>query len=156
MPVCCLGVGADPPSAAIKARHVCLVRRISHYQDLSAKHFFLFGLGDAPGSPSKLYVTLLLCSFFISFRILSTSSPPFFFSSPPRTRSKHKASHLFAARRRRRRHTAEIQRYLFILLSQTGKKKKKNLKRTVSTKGNAKSKSISAPVRTMAYFAFLP
>lgn len=37
MLVCCLGVSADPPSAAVKARHVCLVRRISHYQDLSAK-----------------------------------------------------------------------------------------------------------------------
>lgn len=33
-------------------------------------------------------------------------------------------------------------------------KLKKNLKKTVSTKGNTISKSISAPVRTMAYFAF--
>lgn len=84
--------------------------------------FFLFGLGDAPGSPSKLYVTLLLCSFFVSFCILSTSSPPCFFL-PHGPEAKHKASHIFAACRHRR-HTAEIQRYLFILLSQTEKKKK--------------------------------
>lgn len=150
MPVCCVGVSADPPSAAMKARHVCLVNRFLTVGIFRPKLPFFSVRPDAPGSPSKLYVTLLLCSFFVSFGILSTSPPSFFFL-PPRTRSK-KQSLVHICSSPLPPHCRNSEVFIYIAVTNW----KKNLKRTVSTKGNAKSKSISAPVRTMAYFAFLP
>lgn len=101
-------------------------------------------LVDAPGSPSKL------CTLLFLFPPLFYQHPASFPSPPPRTQNLAHVLLLAAAAT-----TAEIPRYLFILLSQ--KRETKKMERGLRLqKAARKSKSISAPVRTMAYFAFLP